>query len=305
MNSSVNIAGESRPVLLLVDGHAYAYRAFYAIRSLSSPTGQPTNAVYGFVKMLQKLVAFANPSHLAVVWDGGLAAERQRILPQYKAQRPEMPAELAVQLDEITEYLKASGIPSFCEDGVEADDWIARLAVDAHKQDAFVIIASADKDFFQLVSEDLALINPNDKEPKLWTRAEVKAKTGVEPEQIVDWLSLLGDSVDNIPGVQGVGPKTAADLLSKFRSIDALYEQISQAGTERIRNALIAAKADVYRNREMVRLWSEAAKETDFVDLKPSCGNPSKLADLYRKWGFKSLLHEHEQRNKQAEPLLC
>ena len=205
--------------LLIVDGHAYAYRAFHAIRDLRSPDGRPTNAIYGFVKMLAKMRAAVEPTHLMVVWDGGLSAERVARLPEYKAQRPEMPDDLKPQLDEIVEYLKAAGIASFCGDGVEADDYIACLARRAADAGMTVVIASSDKDFMQLVSARVGLLNPNDKSETVWTDEQVRAKAGVEPSQIVDWLSLMGDTVDNIPGVPGVGPKTAADLLNQFGSV--------------------------------------------------------------------------------------
>ncbi len=305
MDAVLNIAGDTRPVLLLVDGHAYAYRAFYAIRSLNSPTGQPTNAIYGFVKMLQKVIAQSKATHVAVVWDGGLAAARQKALPGYKAQRPEMPADLSSQLDQIVEFLQAYGITSLCEDGVEADDWIARLALDAQNAGCYVVIASADKDFFQLVGDDITLLNPNDKEVRFWSAADVVAKTGVQPNQIIDWLSLLGDAVDNIPGVDGVGPKTAADLLQKFGSIDQIYAQLGTISSERTKKALEAAKADVYRNRELVRLWAELTKPVSLEECSQQSPAEDKLALMYQKWGFKSLLNELEQRKKQAEPLLC
>ena len=138
--------------LLIVDGHAYAYRAFYAIRGMSSPTGEATNAVYGFVKMLGKMRELLKPTHLIVVWDGGLSAERMAALPGYKAQRPEMPQDLAKQLDEIVGYLGAANIASYCADGVEADDYIACVARRAEQAGMDVVIASADKDFMQLVT---------------------------------------------------------------------------------------------------------------------------------------------------------
>ena len=149
--------------LLIVDGHAYAYRAFHAIRGLRSPSGRPTNAIYGFVKMLAKMRAAIEPTHLIVVWDGGLSAERIAALPEYKAQRPEMPDDLKPQLDEIVGYLKAAGVASFCRDGVEADDYIACLARRAAEAGMAVVIASSDKDFMQLVSARIGLLNPNDK----------------------------------------------------------------------------------------------------------------------------------------------
>ncbi len=191
--------------LLIVDGHAYAYRAFHAIRELRGPEGRPTNAIYGFVKMLEKMCAGLAPSHLTVVWDGGLSAERMAALPEYKAQRPEMPDDLRSQLDEIESYLAAAGVASFCGDGVEADDYIACLARRAADAGWNVVIASSDKDFMQLVSARIGLLNPNDKTGTVWTREQVRAKAGVEPEQVADWLALMGDAVDNIPGVPGVG----------------------------------------------------------------------------------------------------
>ena len=148
---------------LVVDGHAYAYRAFYAIRRLDSPSGVPTNAIFGFVKMLMKMRAALQPTHLGVAWDGGLAAERQVLLPSYKAQRPPMPADLDRQISEIGErYLKAAGIAARCEPQVEADDWIATWARTGAEQGAEVVIASSDKDFMQLVSARVGLLNPNE-----------------------------------------------------------------------------------------------------------------------------------------------
>src|SRR6185436_14194473 len=138
--------------LLIVDGHAYAYRAFHAIRSLSSPAGEPTNAIFGFIKMLTKMQAQLAPSHAVVVWDGGLAPERMAEHPEYKTQRPPMPADLDHQMSGITDYLEAVGIPSFCREGVGADDWIAALALQ-HSKEIPVVIASSDKDFMQLVSD--------------------------------------------------------------------------------------------------------------------------------------------------------
>lgn len=305
MQANVNKNASEKPVLLLVDGHAYAYRAFFAIRSLSSPSGAPTNAIYGFVKMLQKGINQSGADHAAVIWDGGLAKGRKEALPDYKANRPEMPGDLEQQLDEMVDYLNAAGITTLCQDGLEADDWIARLAQDAQNAGYRVVIASADKDFFQLIGPNLGLINPNDKEERLWSAAEVVAKTGVQPEKIVDWLSLVGDAVDNIPGVAGVGPKTAADLLNKYGSIDAIYTRLGEISSDRLRTALTEARENVIRNRELVRLWGEAAPECDLMTLQIKMADMTKLAGLYQKWGFKTLLKELEQRQQTTELLLC
>lgn len=290
--------------LLIVDGHAYAYRAFYAIRSLSSPTGRPTNAIYGFIKMLGKMRAKVSPTHLIVVWDGGLSAERRAALPGYKAQRPEMPDDLATQLDEIGQYLAAANVATFCGDGIEADDYIAFLAQAARQADWEVVIASADKDFMQLVVPGVGLLNPNDKSETIWTAEQVRAKTGVEPKQIADWLSLLGDSVDNIPGVPGVGPKTAAELLKQFGSVAELYRRLDEVKSERIRAALKAAEAEVRRNQALVRLKTEVGGDFTPDAMMARPGDAGQLMDLYRGWGFRSMLAELEAAQSRQQDLI-
>lgn len=282
------------PRLLIVDGHAYAYRAFHAIRELRSPTGQPTNAIYGFIKMLSKMRATLSPTHRIVVWDGGLSAERMTALPEYKAQRPEMPADLESQIDEIARYLEAANIVSYCGEGVEADDYIACLARRAVQADLEVVIASSDKDFMQLVLPGIGLLNPNDKTETVWTAEQVRVKAGVEPSQIVDWLSLLGDSVDNIPGVPGVGPKTAADLLKQFGSVEALYRRLDEVKSDRVRAALTASAEAVRRNRELVRLREDLPCEFSPEALAEQPADAERLSPLFQQWGFRSMLAELE-----------
>jgi len=274
--------------LLIVDGHAYAYRAFHAIRELRSPTGQPTNAIYGFVKMLEKMRAAVEPTHLIVVWDGGLNAERLAALPNYKAQRPEMPADLRLQLDGIVEFLAVAGIASYRADGVEADDYIATLARLAAEQ-WNVVIASSDKDFMQLVSARIGLLNPNDKTGVIWGREQVLAKTGVEPGQVADWLALMGDAVDNIPGVPGVGPKTAAELLKQFGSVADLLARLDEVKSEKLRQSLRDSAAAVLRNQNLVRLPAVPCKFLP-EELLVGAGDRAALRRLFAGWGFKGML---------------
>jgi DNA polymerase-1 len=274
--------------LLIIDGHAYAYRAFHAIRELRSPAGQPTNAIYGFVKMLEKMRAAVEPTHLMVVWDGGLSGERLAALPDYKAHRPEMPADLRPQLDGIVDYLAAAGIASYRADGVEADDYIATLARSA-AAGWNVVIASADKDFMQLVSARIGLLNPNDKTGMIWGRAQVLAKSGVEPEQVADWLALMGDAVDNIPGVPGVGPKTAAELLKQFGSVEQLLARLDEVKSEKLRQALRAAAAAVVRNQKLVRLPAVPCRFLP-EELQVGAGDRAALGRLLAGWGFKGML---------------
>lgn len=288
--------------LLIVDGHAYAYRAFHAIRELRSPSGRPTNAIYGFAKMLEKMRAALEPTHLIVVWDGGLNAERLAALPDYKAHRPEMPEDLRPQLDEIGRFLKAAGVPDYCGDGVEADDYIATLARKASAAGWQVVIASSDKDFMQLVSSSVGLLNPNDKTGAVWGHDQVLAKTGVAPGQVADWLALMGDAVDNIPGVPGVGPKTAADLLQQFGSVEALLARLDEVKSERLRTALRDAAAAVRRNQELVRL-PEVPCEFRPEQLVVRPMDRTTLRELFGSWGFKGMLAALDEPalEKQAE----
>jgi DNA polymerase-1 len=286
---------DSPPTLLLVDGHAYAYRAFYAIRSLNSPDGAPTNAIYGFVKMLQKMEGILRPTHRLVLWDRGLAAERMAEHPDYKQQRAPTPDDLERQFPEIEGWLEAAGVAAWSQPQTEADDWIGTYARRAEAAGWRTVVASSDKDFMQLVGERVGLFNPNDKSEKVWTAAEVEAKTGVRPEQVVDWLSLVGDAVDNIPGVPGVGPKTATQLLQKYGSIDALLARLSEVKSESQRTNLEASVGSLARNRRLIALRTDLVGGPDLDSLRidpPDAARRERLGAMYRQWGFRSLLSE-------------
>jgi len=297
---------------LVVDGHGYAYRAFYAIRELRSPAGQAVNGIFGFVKTLAKLRATLQPTHLVVVWDGGLDGERLAALPEYKAQRPEMPADLAEQIDGMMEYLAAAGVASVCQDGIEADDWIGCVARAAAAAGWEVVVASADKDFMQLVTLEtsgasrtgaataavesdrgwIGLLNPNDKSERIWGGSEVRTKTGVNPAQVRDWLSLVGDAVDGIPGVRGVGAKTAAKLLAEFGDVNELYARLGEVKSPRVREELRLAEAAVRRNQGLVALKTVTGFRFEPAGLSPQPAAVERLAGLYRGWGFRGLLAE-------------
>ncbi|MEI2723840.1 MAG: 5'-3' exonuclease H3TH domain-containing protein [Verrucomicrobiota bacterium] len=204
-----------------------------------------------------------------------------------------------MQLDAIGRYLAAAKVASFCGAGIEADDYIACLTRAARQAWSVagvtgweVVIASADKDFMQLVATGVGLLNPNDKSETIWTAAQVRAKTGVEPDQIVDWLSLVGDSVDNIPGVPGVGPKTATELLQQFGSVAEMYRRLAEVKSARIRAALQSAVAEVRRNQQLVRLQDDLECPFAPAELVEQPGDPQRLAELYGEWGFRSLRAE-------------
>jgi DNA polymerase-1 len=210
---------------------------------------------------------------------------------------------LELQLDQIVAYLQAAHIFSLTQDGVEADDCIAALTRLAVAEGVEVIIASSDKDFMQLISPEVRLLNPNDKTEAFWGAAEVKAKTGVAPTQIVDWLSLTGDSVDNIPGVPGVGAKTACDLLTQFGSVDELYNQLEEVRSDRLRANLQSSIEAVRRNQKLVRLNCDVPCNVTWEELLVKQVDQAALRPLYAQWGFKTLLRELEQASLPAREL--
>lgn len=274
------------PRLLLLDGHAIAYRAFFAIRALSTKSGLATNAVYGFIRMTDQLCQQWRPTHLCAIFDGGLPEERMALLPSYKAQREEMPAELDAQFPLIREYLAAAGIAALQMEGEEADDILATQAVYA-KQSGEVLLATSDKDLFQLVDDRVAIIPPTKSDQRMGPQ-DVELKTGVLPERIAEWLALIGDSADNIPGVPGIGPKTAAKLLNQFGSIDALYHRLEQVEREKLRVALAEHESAVRRNLQMTTLRTDLRVPLDWTlwQVRP---DHHTLRSFYRKMEFNSM----------------
>ncbi len=280
--------------LLIVDGHHFAYRAFYAIRSMNAPDGFPTNALYGFINGLRRMRERVAPSHVAVIWDGGLDEDRTEALPEYKAERDPMPDDMELQLDALDDWLEAAGLFSWCAEGVEADDVIGTLTRQAEAAGLPVVIASSDKDFFQLINPNVHLLNPNDKTDTLWQAEQVQAKTGVLPGQIIDWLSLVGDAVDGIPGVRSVGPKTAAKLLGTHGTLEAIYENLDTVKPDGLRAKLAAAEAEVRRNQVLVALKESPEWEASLDDLRPRDGDYKLLHAQYTRWNFRTLLKELE-----------
>ncbi len=286
--------------LLIIDGHAFAYRAFYGIRGLTSPSGRPTNAIYGFINMLSKLEAKVLPTHAVVVWDGGLDAERVEELDDYKGERDPMPDDMEVQLDSMVEYLEAEGWASVCDDGIEADDRIGQLAKRAEAEGFEVVIASSDKDFFQLINDRVKMVNPADKSGVAMDAGAVVAKTGVKPSQIVDWLSLVGDAADNIPGVPGVGVKTASALLNQFGSVDGIYARLDEVKRDKQRESLAAAEADVRRNQSLVLLKMDLPGEPGLENLRRGFQNTVRLEELFEAWGFGTMLNNLREARQGA-----
>ncbi len=284
-------------VLLLVDGLSVAYRAFHAIRELAARNGRPTNAVYGFVRMWNQLARIWQPTHAAVVFDGGLPDARLAALAEYKAQRPPMPEGLRLQLPDIEEFLRYAGVKALRVEGQEADDVIATLCDQAARDGARVLIATNDKDLFQLIRDEIRIVPPSKDAAAMGPR-EVLEKTGVPPEKIPEWLALTGDQSDNIPGVPGVGAKTAAQWIRQFGSLDELKRGAGHIGSERLRAALEQNWPTVERNLEMVRLNRNVALPVQWRDLAVQNPRLDDLISFYEKMEFRSLANELRQNNE-------
>jgi len=285
--------------LLLVDGTALLYRSFYAIRSLSTRAGQPTNAVFGFVKLLGQLQRRWTPTHVAVAFDGGSPAARLERLPEYKANRKPMPDALRAQLPLTETFLDCAGLPRVRVAGEEADDVIATLAIQARRDAADrILIAAHDKDLFQLV-DDVVRIVPQTGGDAVMGAAEVIEKTGVTPAQIVDWLALVGDSSDNIPGVPGIGAKTASALLAEFGGLDVLLAGTERIQSARIRSALLAARDILVRNRGLISLRTDVNCGLRWQAAVPRPPRTTELLAFYEALEFESLARE------LREPRLC
>ncbi len=247
--------------LLLVDGHYYAYRSFFAIRGLTNSSGEPTNAIFGFLKAIRRMLAELQPEYAAVIWDEGIPARRSDLQPEYKQQRIETPDDLVPQIDEIRKLMPLCGLASLGLPDTEADDLMASYAVAATAAGIHTVLATNDKDLFQLVNEQVGVystakadVNELKEDYAILGRDQVLAKWGVEPECILDVLALTGDSVDNIPGVPGVGPKTAAKLIAEHGRVINLLKQLDAVKNEKLREKLAAAADQVINNLEMVRL---------------------------------------------------
>ena len=241
--------------------------------------------MFGFIKMLQQLEQLWKPTHWAVVFDGGMPEERLAKLPTYKAQREPMPDPLRAQFADMERYLQAAGIQSIRMDRQEADDVIATIASAAP---AGVLIATSDKDLYQLINERVFMISPSKVGAKMG-RQEVFDKTGVWPESIVPWLALTGDAVDNIPGVPGVGPKTAAKLLAQFGSLDTLWARLEEVSSQRIREALVAHREEVVRNVGLVTLRRDLPVSAPVQSMSVRRPDPARLLPFYEEMEFTSM----------------
>ncbi len=283
--------------LVLVDGSSYLYRAFHALPSLSNSRGEPTGAVYGVVNMLRKLLADHDPAYIAVVFDAKGKTFRDELFAEYKAHRPPMPDELSSQIEPLHAIVRALGLPLIMVEGVEADDVIGTLAGQADAAGLDTLISTGDKDMAQLVGARVTLIDTM--KDARYDRAGVVEKFGVPPERIVDYLALIGDSSDNIPGVPGVGPKTAVKWLNEYGSLDAIVARAADI-PGKAGESLRAALANLPLSRQLATIKCDVPLALAPRELTRRPPDEPQLRELYSRLEFKSWLAQLGGRNPPA-----
>ncbi|MFW5970352.1 MAG: 5'-3' exonuclease H3TH domain-containing protein, partial [Halofilum sp. (in: g-proteobacteria)] len=277
------------PPLILVDGSSYLYRAYHALPPLTNSAGEPTGAAYGVVNMLNRLLADYGPDRMAVVFDAKGPTFRSEIYADYKAHRPPMPDELASQIEPLKRMVEALGLPLLSVEGVEADDVIGTLACRERADGGHVLISTGDKDLAQLVDERVTLVNTMNQETLDPERVE--QKFGIPPERIIDYLALVGDSSDNIPGVPKCGPKTAVKWLSQYGSLDGVIAHADEIGGK-IGENLRAALDDVRRARDLVTIRCDLDLGLGPDDLTRREPDTDALRELYGRMEFRSWLEQ-------------
>ncbi len=282
--------------LVLVDGSSYLYRAFHAFPPLTNSAGEPTGAMYGVLNMLKSLISQVQPSHIAVVFDAKGKTFRDEMFEQYKSHRPPMPDDLRKQIQPLHDIIRALGIPLLVIEGVEADDVIGTLAVAASKANQKVLISTGDKDMAQLVDDNIMLINTMNN--TLLDRDAVIEKYGIPPELIIDYLALMGDSADNIPGVAGVGEKTALGLLQGIGSMAEIYANLDKVaelpirGAKKLGDKLLAEKEMADLSYRLATIKTDVALDITPEQLTLGASNNEQLTEYFVRYEFKRWLNE-------------
>ncbi len=282
------------PRLFLIDGSSYIFRAFFAIPSLTNSAGLPTNAIFGFTNILLKFLKQYKPEYVAVALDAGRVTFRNDMFAAYKGNRPEAPADLIPQFPYFRKVLDALNLPLLEIPGYEADDIIATLCDRLSGRGCELVVVSSDKDLMQLVTNGVKLL---DSAKDRWIgKDEVKEKFGVAPEQVIDVMGLMGDAVDNIPGVKGIGEKTAGALIQQFGTLENLYdhldemEQMKLRGAARIRQILEAGKDQAFLSRALATVKRDVPLDTGLAELEFTGFNLEKTRALFTELEFSNLI---------------
>jgi DNA polymerase-1 len=274
--------------LYLIDGNSYVYRAYYAIKKLATSKGFPTNALYGFTNMLLKIIREKKPDSIAVSFDSPVPTERHRIYEEYKAHRPEAPEELVEQIPHIKKIISAFNINIFEVPGYEADDLLGTIAKKAASEGIDVFIVTGDKDMLQLVNKKVKIYDPM--KDKILDEGYIKERFGVEPERIIEFMALTGDAVDNIPGIKGVGEKTAKELLSEFKSLEDLLNNTNRIRKDKLR-LLVSENSDIVRlSKKLATIDTSVPIDIDTKEFLLREPDWPSLLPLFRDFEFESLI---------------
>src|SRR4051812_49016707 len=291
---------DTKKRLLLVDAPSYFYRAFHALPEFRSPSGEPTGAILGVVNMLRKLKQDFPSDYIAAVLDPKGKTFRDAIYPEYKATRQAMPEPLSVQIEPMIETIRALGWPVICVDGVEADDVIGTLVRHAERHGWNSVISTGDKDLTQLVNDCVTWVNTMAVPMEKLDREGVRAKFGVPPEKIIDYLALMGDAVDNVPGVDKVGPKTACKLIEQYGSLEGVIahaDEIKGVVGENLRRV----KDWLPTGRQLLTVKTDVALPFEIESLNDKGPDVAKLSALYERFGFRTLRDALVNREDAAE----
>lgn len=286
--------------LYLVDVSSFFFRAFYAIPPLTNKEGLPTNALYGFMNMVIKLIREIKPDYLAFCFDRKEKSFRSDLFTEYKANRSEMPEDLVPQVPYLKKLTDVLGIPRFDKEGFEADDVIGSLAQLGRKNQLNVIIVSGDKDFAQLV-DNFTMMYDTMKDKKYDVKGVIE-KWGINPNQMIDYLALVGDSSDNIPGVRGIGPKGAQKLLAEFKSLDNIYDNLDKISGKSLKSKLAENKENAYLSKELVTINKDINFDITLEDLKLKSINKNKLHEILSELSFKNFEKTLIGENSQDLP---
>jgi DNA polymerase-1 len=276
--------------VFLVDGNSYVYRAFFATPYLSNSKGTPTNAVYAFINMIRKLINEQKPDYMMVVWDSKAPSFRTQISQEYKATRPPMPGNLSLQFPYVKAIVEKMGIATIEKKGFEADDVIATLVRRLVRTDNEIYIVTSDKDIMQLVGDNVTIVDTM--KNAVMKRAEVAEKFGIDPALIPDFLALSGDTSDNIPGVPGIGEKTARELISAFGGMDAIYNRLDEIKKPSVREKLAGNKERAELSRQLASLRFDVPVDAGLEEMRISEPDLAALRQLFRELEFTSLVRE-------------
>lgn len=273
---------------VIIDGQSYIYRAFFAIRRLSTSKGLPTNAIYGFVTMMQKILKELKPDYICIVFDSKGPTFRHEIYRDYKANRPPMPDDLSIQIPHIHDLVDLYNIKKIAIAGYEADDIIATLARRGEREGKEVIIISGDKDLMQFVNNNISIYDTM--KDKVYRPKDVEERYGVMPEYIVDLLALAGDSTDNIPGARGIGEKTALSLIKRYGHIEEILKNIDAIEPKSLAEKIRSSQSDILLSYRLVSLREDLDINIDFTDLKAQEPDKERLNKLFAEYEFRTLV---------------